>query len=329
MRDIFEIRDNFSLNADVESILQYGNPENIKDPKVTIIVPCYNHPKYLKKALLSAVNQDYQEPYEIIVVDNDDSSEYTQNRKIVEEVNSPKILYYHNKKNIGGLGIWNRGVELARAPYVTYCHDDDMLLSNCLSILMFYQSKNGDKGIWGLRNYIDQDDHITYKTEYKRKGIFKPKKYIHYTIKHYFNNPTGFCVGSLFSRKKMIELGGYDVEFCPISDAAFSGLYTLRHGAILPLEPTHNYRFAENDTFNVYNEISKVSKHFRKCAQKYINCPKIILNLITEADTSVLNYHLQLSMNPNKDSIKKPALWKLTVSRLSSLLVNLGKYTIV
>lgn len=329
MRDIFEIRNNFTLYADIKSILQYGDPTIVVDPKITIIVPCYNHPTYLKRALNSCVNQDYKEEYEIVVVDNDDSSDYTQNRKIVEEFGNPKILYYHNEKNIGGLGNWNRGIELARAPYITYCHDDDMLLPNCLSILMYYQSKNGDKGIWGLRNHIDKDDNITFKTEFKRKGLFKPKKSINYTMKNYFISPFGYCVGSLYSKKRMLELGGYDLEFCPCSDAAFVGLYTLKYGAVQPLEPTHNYRFAENDTFNVYNKIAIVYKHFNKCTQKYIHLSNVILNLIIEANNAILDYHLNMSLNPDKDNIKKPAWWKFVVSKLVTSLLNLTKYSIL
>ena len=97
MRDIFEIKDYFSLYKDVKSVLECGNVDNCPHPSVSIMIPCYNHPDYFKKALLSALNQDYQGEYEIVVVDNDDSKEMTSNRKIVEEFNSPKVLYYHNQ----------------------------------------------------------------------------------------------------------------------------------------------------------------------------------------------------------------------------------------
>lgn len=205
MTSIFDIKDNFALHKDVKSELQYGNLDAVKNPTVTIIVPCYNHPKYLTKALLSAINQDYKKEYEIIVVDNDDSSEYTENRKIVEDVNSPKVLYYHNKKNIGGIGNWNRGVELARAPYITYCHDDDMLLPNCLTILMDCQSRYGEKAVLGLRNHIDKDDKIIYRTIFKPKffSILWPRKERQYTLLQHFTLPIGFCVGSLYCKKEI------------------------------------------------------------------------------------------------------------------------------
>ena len=50
-------------------------------------------------------------------------------------------MYYKNEKILGMLGNWNRGIELARAPFVTYCHDDDMLLPSALSRLMELQKK--------------------------------------------------------------------------------------------------------------------------------------------------------------------------------------------
>lgn len=54
-----EIKDNFAQYKDVVSELQYGSFDIVKNPTVTIIVPYYNHLRSLKKALLSAVNQDY------------------------------------------------------------------------------------------------------------------------------------------------------------------------------------------------------------------------------------------------------------------------------
>lgn len=105
-------------------------------------MPVFNHPDYFRKSLSSAINQDYTDDYEIIVVDNNDQTDGpTSNQVIVEEFRNPKVLYYKNEKNIGMFGNWNRGIELARASFVTYCHDDDMLLPSALSRLMELQKK--------------------------------------------------------------------------------------------------------------------------------------------------------------------------------------------
>ena len=100
MRDIFEIKNNFLEYKDVESKLIVGDISKISNPKVSIIMPVYNHPDYFELALKSAINQDYNEPYEIVVVDNDDAKEITRNQTVVENDYQSNILYYKNAKNI-------------------------------------------------------------------------------------------------------------------------------------------------------------------------------------------------------------------------------------
>ena len=331
MNSIFEIKDNFATYRDVNSELQYGSHDAVKNPAVTIIVPCYNHPKYLKKALLSAINQDYDKEYEIVVVDNDDSSEYTENRRIVEAVDSPKILYYHNKKNIGGIGNWNRGVELARAPYITYCHDDDMLLPNCLSILMECQSRHGDKAVFGLRNYIDKDDKITFETKFHSKffSLVRPRQEREYTLIHHFLLPMGFCVGSLYNRCKFIELGGFGTCFSPIDDAAFAGCYVKYFGAVQPLMPTHNYRIAENDTFNVYKEMAIAEKHIRESDMPIIRWPIWLKKCIINATFEVSNYRFIKNFEPENTDVVAPSLTDQLISRLARLVSRVSLYKVL
>lgn len=331
MSSIFEIKDNFAQYKDVVSELQYGNFDTVKNPTVSIIVPCYKHPRYLKKALLSAINQDYDKKYEIVVVDNDDSSEFTENRKIVEELNSEKILYYHNKKNIGPIGNWNRGVELAKAPYITYCHDDDMLLPNCLSILMECQSRHGDKAVFGLRNYIDKDDKITFETKFHSKffSLIKPRQEREYTLMHHFLLPMGFCVGSLYNRCKFIELGGFGTHFSPIDDAAFAGCYVKYFGAIQPLIPTHNYRIAENDTFNVYREIATAAKHIRESDMPIICWPNWLKKCIIKATFKVSNYKFIKNFEPDNTDVMKPSTMDQIISRISEMIDRVSLYKIL
>lgn len=329
MNKIFDINDNFTINAGVESVLQYGDLDAVRNPKVTIIVPCYNHPKYLKKALLSAVNQDYNEEYEIVVVDNDDSSNYTQNRKIVEELGNPKIIYYHNEKNIGGIGNWNRGVELARAPYITYCHDDDMLLPNCLTLLM--ENCHGDKAIFGLRNHIDKNDRVTFETKLQPKffSIIKPRRVREYTLMHHFLFPMGFCVGSLYNRDIFIKLGGFGTDYSPSDDAAFAGRYTKYAGAVQLLVPTHNYRFAENDTFNVYRELAPVAKRIRECDKPFLPWPDWFLDCIIRANYNVSHYETIRNFEPNATDVMVPSRIDRIICKLSGLVLRLSMYRIL
>ena len=81
-------------------------------PLVSIVVPNYNHGKYLKERLNSIFNQTYSN-YEVILLDDfstDSSkkilSEYSENPKV-----SQCVL---NETNSGNIFIqWNKGIALA------------------------------------------------------------------------------------------------------------------------------------------------------------------------------------------------------------------------
>ena len=94
MRDIYEYRDNFADYRDVKSILLWGDTNAIQNPEVSIIMPCFSHPEYLKISLNSAINQNFKGIYEIIICDNNELNDTpTGNQKIVEEFANSKILY--------------------------------------------------------------------------------------------------------------------------------------------------------------------------------------------------------------------------------------------
>lgn len=291
MRDILEIKDNFSLYKGIKSNLLWGNLNYCKSPKVSIIMPVFNHPDYFRKSLSSAINQDYTGDYEIIVIDNNDQTDGpTSNQLIVEEFKSPKVLYYKNEKNIGMLGNWNRGIELARAPFVTYCHDDDMLLPSALSRLMELQKKTGDKAIFSAFNKMDDRETIFSSSEYfsKRKwGILVSCDCYPYTLFNQFIGSAGFGVGCLFSKKYLLEIGGYDPEFYPASDYAMQAHYTFRYGSVYNCIPTFNYRVAENESLTVYDKFAEVDRHFRNCMKKHIGLPNFVLNRIVKANYNI------------------------------------------
>ncbi|MFW0717085.1 glycosyltransferase family 2 protein [Pedobacter sp. N23S346] len=94
-------------------------------PKVSVIVPNYNHAKFLKQRLDSILNQTYQD-FEIIILDDcstDNSraiiESYRNNKKIT------KIVY--NTNNSGSpFKQWKKGIELAKGEYIWIAESDDI-----------------------------------------------------------------------------------------------------------------------------------------------------------------------------------------------------------
>jgi len=88
-------------------------------PLVSVIIPTYNRPTYLKQALDSVVNQTYTN-MEIIVVD--DGSEVNYAQEICNKFKNTRYIY---KKNGGLSSARNYGILNAKGEYIAFLDDDD------------------------------------------------------------------------------------------------------------------------------------------------------------------------------------------------------------
>jgi len=120
----------------------------MKNKSVSIIIPTYNGEKYIKRAILSVLNQTFQD-FEIIVVD-DFSCDNTV--KIVRElqIKNPRIKLICLEKNSGGPALpKNKGFEISSGEFIAYLDQDDEWLENKLEeqIKFFNNSKDKKLGL--------------------------------------------------------------------------------------------------------------------------------------------------------------------------------------
>ena len=104
----------------------------INEPLVSVIIPTYNRPEYLKQAIASAIQQTYQN-IEIIVSDNC-SPENPQT--IIESFGDSRIRFWRQQQNIGMLANQMHAFKMAQGKYVASLHDDDMWNEDFLAKLV-------------------------------------------------------------------------------------------------------------------------------------------------------------------------------------------------
>jgi len=95
-----------------------------KTPLVSIIIPCFNCSKTIKRCLNSVVNQTYKN-IEIIVV-NDGSRDDTLSILKKYQSRDPRIVLI-NKTNTGVSASRNIGINEAMGEYITFVDSDDYL----------------------------------------------------------------------------------------------------------------------------------------------------------------------------------------------------------
>lgn len=153
----------------------------VPEELVSIIIPTYNRPAYLKKAIFSVLQQTYQN-IEVIVSD-DFSSDNPQ--PIIDEFKDPRLRLRRNETNLGvGLNV-SHAFKEAKGKYVASLNDDDIWQEDFLEKLVPHLEANEEVVLTFCDYYIIDADgkvnpQLTEKQTQREKrqgltaGIYHP-----------------------------------------------------------------------------------------------------------------------------------------------------------
>lgn len=91
------------------------------NPKVSIVIVCYNYAKYVEFSIKSIIKQEYKN-WELIIV-NDNSEDST--KEILDKYKSKKIKIINLKKNIGAYKATNLAFKNVKGKYIAILDADD------------------------------------------------------------------------------------------------------------------------------------------------------------------------------------------------------------
>jgi glycosyltransferase involved in cell wall biosynthesis len=129
--------------------------------KFSIVIPVYNVEKYLEQCLNSVLNQSYNDPYEVICVnDGSTDSSLAILRDYEKHYQYLKII---DTKNGGTASARNIGLENAAGEYVWFVDSDDWIAENSLQIIE-NQLKNEDLDVLGFNGKLiyENDGRIEF-----------------------------------------------------------------------------------------------------------------------------------------------------------------------
>ena len=133
LQERFKINKNYS-SKNWEYI---DDQRKIDNPKVSIIVSLYNAEDKLLLFLESILHQTLykKDQVEIILVD---SGSPTSEKNVFDEFQKKEnanILYARSKERETIQSAWNRGIKIAKSPYLVFLGVDETLYPNALEIL--------------------------------------------------------------------------------------------------------------------------------------------------------------------------------------------------
>ncbi|NHC38034.1 glycosyltransferase family 2 protein [Scytonema millei] len=236
-------------------------------PKVSVIIPNYNHAQFLEQRIQSVLDQTYQD-FEIIYLD--DASTDNSNEVFAKFANNSRIRAIYNQTNSGSpFKQWNKGIRLAQGEYVWIAESDDYADKRLLAELVDKLDNNPTVGLaYCLSWFIDECDRSIFNSkdllyfpdkerwekDFVNNGIDECSKYL--IFENIIHNASAVLI-----RRSIYEKVGYAdeslrlcgdwllwVKMLLVSDIAFISEplnYYRAHSETVRYEASRNGVFAE------------------------------------------------------------------------------------
>ena len=125
-------------------------------PKISVVMPSFNHSKYIEKSILSVINQNYKNK-ELIIMDGGS----TDNTLNILKKYHPYIKYWVSEKDDGQCDALNKGFKLCSGQIYCWLNSDDLFLPGAFQTVAKEYIKNKKNKVWfGDWLSIDENDNI-------------------------------------------------------------------------------------------------------------------------------------------------------------------------
>ncbi len=190
-------------------------PQNdLKNPKVSIILPTWNRANFIGFAIKSVLSQTFTD-YELLILD-DDSTDDTHH-VVSFFLQDKRIRYIKHPENIGITSKRNYGLSISRGEYIAILDSDDVWLSkNKLQKQINFLHLNSLFGLVGtFAKKIDDEGHpINRNFIDKFSDIFGASS--NFWMRQFFLIRNQIFHSSVIIRKKALDEVGFYDESLPI-----------------------------------------------------------------------------------------------------------------
>jgi glycosyltransferase involved in cell wall biosynthesis len=175
-------------------------------PRVSVIIPAYDHAAFIAAAIDSVLAQTYQD-FEIIVV-NDDSPDETE-EALRPYIESGKIRYLW-QENQGAAAARNRGAAMAEGEYLSFLDDDDRWPSDKLEWQMAGMESSNAVMLGG----VTDAERLPAPLEIMARAGYQTLKVVNFFERNPFGSP-----GQTIIRRSAFEaVGGFDADIWGVDD---------------------------------------------------------------------------------------------------------------
>lgn len=191
---------------------------------ITVLIPAYNHERYVQDTIKSIINQTYPNIELIIINDGSTDSTWEKIAELEDECKKRfKSFHAVNKENGGIISSLNIGISMTTADYMYLIASDDMAKPQAIEKLYTIISKDPEIGLTvGDNEFIDEHGNRIYWDE-KQNSVYDIQQASYTTFGQHLNAarddfgtysalfldfnhiPNGYIIRT----KAILDVGGY------------------------------------------------------------------------------------------------------------------------
>jgi glycosyltransferase involved in cell wall biosynthesis len=214
----------------------------MSETTLSILIPNYNHARFLPQAIESILSQSFQ-PKEIILLDDASTD---NSMEVIERyaARSPLIRVRRNERNMGILHNLGVLVGAATGDYFFALAADDMVLPGFLEKSMAMLTRHPTAGICSsLSRVMDEkgvDKGVLPALMVSKEPVFLPPERARRFLGSFGNWMQGNA--TVYRRKALLDVGAFRPELYAFTDNFASQVLALKHGACFIPEPLSCWR---------------------------------------------------------------------------------------
>ena len=215
--------------------------------KVSVLMPSFNHGRFIEAAIESVLSQTYQD-FELIVVDDGSSD---NSAEIISQFSSPKLRVEYLKQNVGACEAMNIALSKSRGAYIAVCNSDDAWVANKLETQCSFLDRNQDIcAVFSNVVWVGVDGECLESSDSPYERVFEQRNRSRWAwLRDLLEGGNCLCHPSVLIRREVFEaVGNYDNRLRQLPDL-FMWTKAVQYGDIFVMpEKLVRFRLHETNT---------------------------------------------------------------------------------
>ncbi len=192
-------------------------PATKTPPMVSVIIPSYNHERFIRDCIESVLSQTFQD-FEIIITD-DGSVDNTVN--VIKNFSDPRIKLFVHIENRGACIAANNCLIHSSGKYIAMLSSDDIWYPRKLELQVDYLENHPDiAGVFGKVDWIDDENQLITDDNFYHKDLFNVENRTRFEwLGRFFKQGNCLChPSSLIRRECYDEIGMFNPSLASLPD---------------------------------------------------------------------------------------------------------------